>query len=407
MGASSSSRCPPIGRCAPVSSARSTTSRIQARIFYDQDPAGIAQHQYVSYPDQFTGSTSGELRATHLTASGPREHELIFTLRARDVTARYGGYDQVDLGTELLGTRPMVAEPLFTYGPLSHDHIRQWTGGTAYALHWRDVVDLATGLEQVRYERTVIEPNAAPSTRSETPLLYYLSASLPLSTRASAYASLTRGLEDSGLAPASATNRGQLLPPSRTGQEEAGVRYTSGATTVIAGLFEVYKPYYNVGSDGSYTWLGTESHRGAELSLNAEPLPGLTSVVGAVLMSTQVDVASGLVGVGSAPVSQPRRILQLAIDYRLPVWPRLSFDMTATQQGRVPVRLDDGVYNPTQTIVTVGARYRFGATSRPVTLRVQVQNITNQMVWSVNDLSGGLSPYPPLHMVLAYLSADF
>ena len=50
------------------------------------------------------------------------------------------------------------------------------------------------------------------------------------------------------------------------------MRYTSGATTIVAGLFEVYKPYYNVGSDGSYTWLGTESHRGAELSLNAEPI---------------------------------------------------------------------------------------------------------------------------------------
>jgi len=376
-------------------------------LLYDPGPSGIAQHQYVSYPDQFTGSTSGEIRATHLTTSGPREHELIFTLRARDVTARYGGYDQLDLGAELLGTRPTVPEPPFAYGPLTRDHIRQWTAGTAYALHWHDILDLATGVEQVRYERTIFEPAAAPFTRSETPLLYYLSGSLPLTTRVSAYASLTRGLEDSGLAPPSATNRGQLLPPSRTGQEEAGVRYTSGATTVVAGLFEVYKPYYNVGGDGSYAWLGTESHRGAELSLNAEPIRGLTTVLGAVLMSPQVAVASGAIGVGSAPVSQPRRILQLALDYRPSGWPRLSLDMTATQQGREPVRLDDGAYNPTQTIVTVGARYRFGATNRPVTLRVQVQNITNQMVWYVYDLSGGLTPYPPPHMALAYLSADF
>jgi iron complex outermembrane recepter protein len=364
-------------------------------LLYDPNSSGIAQHQYVSYPDQFTGSTSGEIRATHLTTSGPREHELIFTLRARDVAARYGGYDQVDLGTELLGTRPTVPEPLFTYGPLTRDHIRQWTAGTAYALHWRDILDLASGVEQVRYERTIFEPGAEPATRSETPLLYYLSGSLPLTTRVSAYASLTRGLEDSGLAPPSATNRGQLLPPSRTGQEDAGVRYTSGATSVVAGVFEVYKPYYNVGGDGSYTWLGTESHRGAELSLNAEPIPGLTTVV------------SGVVGVGSAPVSQPRRILQVALDYRPPGWPRLSLDMTATQQGREPVRPDDGAYNPTQTIVTAGGRYRFGGTNHPVTLRVQVQNITNQMVWFVYDLSGGLVPYPPRHMALAYLSADF
>ena len=375
-------------------------------LLYDPDSAGIAQNQYVSYPDQFTGSTSGELRATHLTTSGPRQYELILTVRARDVTARYGGYDQVDLGALLLGTRSTSPEPAFTYGPLTSDHIRQWTAGAAIALHWRDVVDFAAGAAPVRYERTVLEPAAASVTQRDNPVLYYASAAVPLSARASAYAGLTRGLEDSGLAPASATNRGQLLPASRTSQEEAGVRYTLGATTFVAGLFEVRKPYYNVASDGSYTWLGTESHRGIELSLNAEPLPGLTAVAGAVLMSPEVAVASAAAGVGTAPVNQPRDILQLALDYRLAVCPRCSLDVTATHEGRVPVRLDDGAYNPAQTLVNIGARYRFTVAGRAATLRVQVQNVTDQRVWYVIDTSGGLVAYPPLHMALAYVSVD-
>jgi hypothetical protein len=36
-----------------------------------------------------------------------------------------------------------------------------------------------------------------------------------------------------------------------------------------------------------------------------------------------------------------------------------------------------------------------------------VQNATGQQVWGVIDSSGGLVTYPPLHMVLAYVSADF
>jgi iron complex outermembrane recepter protein len=376
-------------------------------LLYDPDAAGIAQHQYVSYPDQFTGSTSGELRASHLTTSGSRQHEFILTLRARDVTARYGGYDEVDLGTVRLGTQPEVPQPVFTYGPPTRDHTRQWTFGLAYSLHWRDVLDFAAGLEPVRYERTVTEPQASPVTQQESPFLYYASAGLPINAHWSAYGALTRGLEDSGLAPASATNRGQLLPASRTSQEEIGVRYTLGATTVVAGLFEVRKPYYNVGSDGSYAWLGTESHRGVELSLNAAPLQGLTLVAGAVFMSPEVAVASGVEGVGSTPVSQPRNILQLALDYQLPLWPRCSLDVTATHQGSVPVRLDDGAYNPAQTLINVGARYRFSVVGHQATLRVEVQNVTNQQVWSVSDTSGGLVTYPPLHMLFAYLSADF
>ena len=373
----------------------------------DPDPNGIARNEYVSYPDQFTGSTSGELRAVHLTTSAARQYEFMLTLRARDVTARYGGYDQVDLGRVLLGTPSAVAEPVFAYGPVTRDHIRQWTASMAYALHWHDLVDIAAGLGQVRYDHTVIVPAAAPLSRRETPVLYYASAGVPITARATAYAALTRGLEDSGLAPPSATNRGQLLPASRTAQEEFGVRYTAEGTTVVAGVFDVRKPYYNIGSGGAYTWLVTETHRGVEVSLNAEPLPGLTAVAGVVLMFPQVDVASGIGGVGSEPVSQPRRILQLAADYRLAVWPRCSLDITATHYGRVPVRLDDGAYNPGQTLVNVGARYRFSVTGHAATLRVQVQNVTDQKVWAVADTSGGLEAYPPLHMALAYLSVDF
>ena len=376
-------------------------------LLLDPNAAGIAQHQYVSYADQFSGSTSGELRATHLTNAGPRQHELIFTLRARVVSARYGSDSEVDLGTVLLGTRPDVPEPAFTYGPPTHDHTRQWTAGLAYALHWRGVLDFAAGLEPVRYERTVTQPASAPVTEHENPVLYYASAGVPITAHLSAYAALTRGLEDSGLAPASATNRGELLPAGRTGQEEVGVRYTLGATTVVAGLFSVYKPYYNVGSDGTYSWLGTETHRGVELSLNAEPAPGLTLVAGAVLMSPEVAVASGVEGVGSAPVSQPHDVLELALDYRFPARPRWSLDVTAMHFGAVPVRLDNGAYNPAQTFLNVGARYRFSVAGRVAMLRIQVQNVTNQKVWSVADTSGGLVTYPPLHMLLGYLSADF
>jgi hypothetical protein len=35
-----------------------------------------------------------------------------------------------------------------------------------------------------------------------------------------------------------------------------------------------------------------------------------------------------------------------------------------------------------------------------------MQNATGQRVWRVMESSGGLAPYPPLRMVLGYLSAD-
>jgi iron complex outermembrane receptor protein len=373
----------------------------------DPNPAGLASHQYVAYPDQPTASTSGELRATHLTPDGPRQHAIIFTLRARDVEARYGGYDEVDLGSLEIGTQTTLPAPQFTLGPTTGDHTTQWTAGAAYALSWHDLVDIEAGVQKVRYDRTVTQPGFAPISDHETPFLYYASAAAPITARLSAYAAVTQGLEDSGLAPPSATNRGQLLPAGRTSQVEGGVKYTVGTSSLVAGVFQVEKPYYNNASDGSYTWLGTERHPGVELSFNAQPLSGLTLVAGAVFMAPVVDLAAGTQGVGTAPVAQPRHLVQLAADYKVPAWPRLSLDATVTEQGAAPIRVDDGAYNPAQTIVNIGGRYRFTILGQDATLRVQVQNVTNQRVWMVIDNSGGLVAYPPQHMALAYVSAEF
>jgi iron complex outermembrane receptor protein len=373
----------------------------------DPDAAGIAAHQYVAYPDQPTASTSGELRATHLTPDGPRQHELILTVRARDVEARYGGYDQVDLGTLRLGTRTTLPAPQFTYGPTTGDHTTQWTAGAAYALHWSQRFDLEAGVEQVQYERSVEQPGVAAFDEHETPFLYYASAAAPITRELSAYAGLTRGLEDSGLAPASATNRGQLLPAGRTSQAEAGLKYSAGSTSVVAGIFEVEKPYYNIAADGSYAALGTERHPGVELSLTAQPLAGLALVAGAVFMAPVVQLTAGTQGVGTTPVGEPRRLLQLAADYKIPPWPRLSLDATLTEQSAEAVRVDNGAWNPAQTIINVGGRYRFTILGQDATLRAQVQNVTNQRTWFVVDNSGGLVAYPPQHMALAYLSTEF
>jgi iron complex outermembrane receptor protein len=73
----------------------------------------------------------------------------------------------------------------------------------------------------------------------------------------------------------------------------------------------------------------------------------------------------------------------------------------------VPVRVDDGAYVPAQTLVNVGARYRFSVSGHEATLRVEVANVNEEKSWSVVDYSGGLVAYPPFHMALAYLSAEF
>ena len=375
----------------------------------DPSPAGLAQDTYIGYPDQRTSSRSGELRLTHAFTHGAQINSLLLTLRARSITAYYGGYDQVDLGTAILGTVTPVAEPKFSYTVRTLDETSQWTAGAAYVLHWEKTLDLTLGLQRVWYDRTISEPGNSSIRQADEPTLYYGSLAAPLGHKLTAYASLTRGLEDSGIAPANATNRGQLLPVSRTGQEEVGIRYQFDKTTaIIADVFQVRKPYYNAGSTGAYTWLGTESHTGLEVSLDGEVAEGLTMVLGALFMAPVIEPASQAIGtIGTEPLNQAHYLLQLSADYRPTFAPKWSLDFVANRLGPVQVRLDNQVQNPEQTTLTVGGRYRFTIGRASATLRAQVTNVTNQTLWLVVDASGGLYPYPPHHMAQAYLTVGW
>lgn len=80
-------------------------------LYTDIQPNGRSEHLVVGYPDQSAYSTSGEARLTGRFTAGDWRHELIFLARGRDVLARYGGDDVVDVGQAIIGTGQQVPEP--------------------------------------------------------------------------------------------------------------------------------------------------------------------------------------------------------------------------------------------------------------------------------------------------------
>ena len=168
-----------------------------------------------------------------------------------------------------------------------------------------------------------------PLTETEaTPWLYNLSAAWHFSPELAAYAGLTRGLEESGVAPGNASNRNQALPAILTTQMDAGLRWQmSPRLKLVAGVFDVRKPYYNLDAQQLFTELGDVRHRGIELSLNGRPAPEWQLVAGAVLMQPRVRGEGVALGrVGPRPVGQAERILKLNAVYRPAELGGLSFD---------------------------------------------------------------------------------
>jgi iron complex outermembrane recepter protein len=221
-----------------------------------------------------------------------------------------------------------------------------------------------------------------------------------------AYAGYTQGLEDSGAVPSVAANRGTILPDARTWQTDAGFRFLlTSKLKMIAGVFEIQKPYFNFDMNNVDRQLGLQRARGLELSLSGEVVPNLNVAVAALLGEVTITGANlGAEGVGTTAFGQPHNQETINANYQFPWLPALSADITVIHFGISPASVDDVTQNPAQTALFVGGRYRFTLWGAPATLRVQVKNATNFYFWDMN-YSPGFYQFQP-RSYLAYLTVD-
>jgi iron complex outermembrane receptor protein len=189
------------------------------------------------------------------------------------------------------------------------------------------------------------------------------------------------------VAPENAANRNAALPAIRTRQRDAGVRWAvRPELKVVAGVFDVRKPYFNLDERQVFTLLGDVEHRGIEASLSGKLTPRLDIVAGGVFMRPRVTGEGVALGrVGPRPVGQPSRTLQLNLDWRPARLEGLSFDVGVTHLSRRPATRSNSVYLPARTLVDFGARYRFEVADRDASLRLRVTNLFNIHGW---DLRG-------------------
>jgi len=369
-------------------------------------PNGSAEQFVVGNPEQRTSSTSGEARLTGRFGTGAWRHDVVFLARGRDTLALYGGSDVVDVGPAVIDQGIQVPEPSFAYSARTQDRTELWSAGVAYRAQWRGHGDFTFGVQQESYDKNVSSPGLPLARLSDHPLRAYGNAALALGERVTAYAGYTQGLEDSGAVPGVAANRGTILPDARTWQTDAGFRFLlTSKLKLIAGAFEIQKPYFNFDTNNVDRQLGIQRARGVELSLSGEIFPNLNVAVGALLGEVKI-IGSNLAaeGVGTTAFGQPHTQGTINANYKFPWLPALSADITFQEFGTAPASVDDVAQNHTATVLAVGGRYRFKLWGAPTTLRVQVQNATDFYIWNYG-YSPGFSQWPP-RSYFGYLTAD-
>jgi iron complex outermembrane recepter protein len=378
-----------------------------ADLYLDTKRDGSAEQFVVGSPDQRTSSTSGEFRLTGHFGTGSWRQEIVLLARGRDTLALYGGSDVVDVGPALIDQGIQVPEPTFSYSARTRDRTELSSAGLAYRVEWQERGDFALGIQQESYDKDVTSVAPSEERLTDHPLRAYATAAWALTDRLTSYAGYTQGLEDSGVAPSSAENRGTILPDARTWQTDAGIRYSvTPQVKLITGVFEIEKPYFNFDTSNFDRALGLQQAKGLEMSLSGQVLKNLDLAAGVLLGEVKI-IGPNLSaeGVGSMAFGQPRIQGTINADYKFPRWPAFSADLTIYHFGTAPASVDGATQNPALTALFLGGRYRFTVLGAPATLRVQVQNLTNAYYWNMG-FSPGFAQFSP-RSYFGYLTADF
>jgi iron complex outermembrane recepter protein len=378
-----------------------------ADLYTDVQPNGQAEHVVVGFPDQNTSSTSGELRLAGTFITGDWRQQLILMMRGRDTTSRYGGEDAVAVGPAAIGTITQVPEPDFAYLARATDDAKLWSMGAAYRVDWKSVGVLEMGTQKEDYRETDDAPAAPESDIGAHPFRSYANAAFAVTPQLTLYAGYTQGLENSGVAPNSAQNSGAVLPASLTWQVDSGARYAiTPKLKLIAGVFELQKPYFDLDTNSIDRALGVQQARGIELSVAGELTENLHVNVG--VLDGRVGITGpnlAAEGVGAVAVGQPRVMYVATANYSLPWRRAASLDVEVVHVGTAPESVDNGVYTSPFTNVNIGGRYALTAFGENSTLRLQIQNLLATNLWQ-ELYTPGVFQWPGPRRVFAYITTD-
>lgn len=286
-----------------------------------------------------------------------------------------------DTRSEAYPSRPSTPGPI---AALNSD-VDQVIGSVGYNGNYFDRLEVRGGLHRSRYVKTVLPPNGARTRRVDNTWFYNASAVFAATDDLTLFANTVKGVEESGIAPQNSVNRSEVLPPVTAKEYEIGARYTltPKLNLTVAG-FDTTKLTSGLRPDGIFALVGEVNHRGAELSLNGEVVPGTNVVVGGMVMKPRLSgqlVDAGVIGRKPAAVSSSLGVV--SVDQRLGFAPGWSVDARVAWQGPRIGNAANTIRVKGYATLGLGGRYAFDWNDRPLLLRFAVSNVFNTQSYIV------------------------
>jgi len=200
----------------------------------------------------------------------------------------------------------------------------------------------------------------------------------------SLYANYAEGLSAGTVVGPTYANRGEVLAPYKSKQQEAGVKVDWGFVTTTAAVFQIMRPSSLVSAANTLGYDGEQRNRGLELNAYGVLLPGLRGLVSATFLKPELTSTANPLEIGNDAPGVPDKTFSAGLDWDTPWVQGLALNGRVIYTGGSYLTAAN---LPNQkfadwTRVDIGARYVTTAiTGKPVTIRANIENVGGENYW--------------------------
>ncbi|MFT3820442.1 MAG: TonB-dependent receptor [Rubrivivax sp.] len=367
--------------------------------------AGAFTIRATDYHERYdTRSMQGGLRATAVT--GPVSHAL--NLNLSRVEWKYGLTPNTCRACS--GAGPLVPagtlyDPVFPTSELTTDpgafeyQSRVVTSSIAIAdtlSALDDRVQLTAGVRRQRVKSEGLGSRSLTATADTSAWSPSLALVVKPWERVSLYGSYIENLQPGSVAASIYANAGQAFPPYKSKQYETGAKIDWGKVVTTLALFQIAQPSAIpvASTSGGLPTLrldGEQRNRGIELNAFGEPTQGVRLLGGFTYVDAiQTKTRNGTYdGMRAAGAPKYRFVIGGEVDTPFIEGLTLSGRLTHTSDSVVANSRPD-LTVPSWTQVDLGARYSFVGPwkDKPITLRLNVDNVFDKSYWKVMHVVG-------------------
>ena len=221
----------------------------------------------------------------------------------------------------------------------------------------------------------------------------------------SLYGNYIEGLSKGDVAPAAASNAGEVLAPYVARQAEVGVKVDFGKFATTLSLFQIQKPFAQL-VNNVFSADGQQTNRGLELKTFGELVPSLRVLGGLALLDARLTSTGNVATRGNVAIGAPVFKGTMGLEWDTPFVNGLTLGGSVITTSSQYVNAVNTQSIPTWTKFDLDVRYRTTVGDKPVTFRGAVQNVFDNNYWFGVASYGAISQSLPRTLLLS-VTVDF